>query len=139
MHSKCVPRLVSGESMAIRANTRVRIRQATPPESYLGKWKSRANDRLKRLEESLAKPAEQGKTTSRREWLERMTKLSQSRIEWLEARLEHSRALQQVLRRSMERMDQEPRPPSPSPSPSPSAAPAEQAPEQPRKRDRGPS
>jgi hypothetical protein len=118
--------------MAIRANTRVRIRQATPPENYLGKWKLRAKDRLQRLEESLAKPADQSKTTARREWLERMTRLAQSRIEWLEARLEHTRALQQVLRRSTERMEQEPRPPS-------GASTEQQPPEPPRKRDRGAS
>jgi hypothetical protein len=119
--------------MAIRAKTRVRVRSATPSTSFLEKWKQRAKDRMGRLEESLAKPVpDAGKVKSRREWLDRMTKLVQSRQAWLEARLEHSNALQQVLRRAKERLEQEPKEGGSAPPAEPSAGAM-------KKRERGPS
>ena len=123
--------------MAIRAKTRARVRSATPSSSFLDKWKVRAKDRMSRLEESLAKSLpEAGKVKGRREWLERMTKLLQSRQAWLEARLEHSNALQQVLRRATERLEQEAKEGG---SPSSPASPGEPSSGALKKRERGPS
>lgn len=82
-------------------------RHATPPPSVLRRWKERSAKRVESLKRSLETPAAtSAKRRARREWLDQMNRMMDSRREWLETRLEHANALQQVFRDAASRLDE---------------------------------
>jgi hypothetical protein len=81
-----------------------------PPLRFLEAWKTRAAVRLERLKTVLSQePAGPERTRVREAWLERVGLNIATRVEWLEVRLEHARAIQEVVREA-EKRSKSPRP-----------------------------
>jgi hypothetical protein len=88
----------------MRRRTQVRVHTAAATANVLERWKKKSAARVAHLKEQLSKvPTEPAKLRARQDWLDRMDKALQGRTQWLEARLEHARAVALALRQAKDK------------------------------------